>query len=163
MQTALRQTFGTLLLISFAAAVGCQEPSKSVDNGNAIVQTENGEPSQITVQHCLIAFKGTLPGKPIQRTQEEASKLANEILAKAKSGEDFAALIEQHTNDSPPGIYKMVNSGLPADMSRQVFSRDGMVPAFGDVGFKLEVGEFGISQYDRASSPFGFHIIKRIK
>lgn len=162
MQNALRTTFGIILAISTTFWFGCQEPSKSADNSPPIIQNQNGEPSQITVQHCLIAFNGTLPGKSIQRTKEEASKLANEILEAARSGEDFAALIEKHTNDSPPGIYKMVNSGIPADMSRKIFSRDGMVPAFGDVGFKLKVGEFGISQHDQATSPYGFHIIKRI-
>jgi parvulin-like peptidyl-prolyl cis-trans isomerase-like protein len=40
--------------------------------------------------------------------------------------------------------------------------RAAMVPAFGDVGFALEVGEVGMAEYDDAASPFGWHIIKRI-
>jgi parvulin-like peptidyl-prolyl isomerase len=38
-----------------------------------------------------------------------------------------------------------------------------MVPAFGNVGFALKVGEIGIADYDPHTSPFGWHIIKRLK
>lgn len=43
------------------------------------------------------------------------------------------------------------------------FGRDEMVPAFGDVGFALKVGEFGLAPYDQATSPFGWHVIKRVE
>ena len=43
------------------------------------------------------------------------------------------------------------------------FSRDEMVPAFGDVGFALAVGEIGLAAYDQTSSPFGWHVIKRLE
>ena len=41
--------------------------------------------------------------------------------------------------------------------------REQMAPAFGDVGFKLEVGEVGLAEPNATTSPFGYHIIKRIK
>ena len=41
--------------------------------------------------------------------------------------------------------------------------RDGVVRAFGDVGFALEVGEIGMSEYDATASPFGWHIIRRLE
>lgn len=40
--------------------------------------------------------------------------------------------------------------------------RAAMVPAFGDVGFALEVGDVGMADYDAEKSPFGWHIIKRL-
>lgn len=40
--------------------------------------------------------------------------------------------------------------------------RSGMAPAFGDIGFNLKVGEIGMAQYDKQTSPFGIHVIKRI-
>jgi parvulin-like peptidyl-prolyl isomerase len=122
-----------------------------------------GEPDQITVQHILIGYKGSVPGKNITRTATEARTLAHELLERAQAGEDFDALVAEYTNDSPPGIYKMANRGVAADPSQQVFPRDGMVPAFGDVGFSLEVGEIGMSEYDHQKSPYGWHIIKRLK
>jgi parvulin-like peptidyl-prolyl isomerase len=38
-----------------------------------------------------------------------------------------------------------------------------MVPAFGNVGFKLAVGEIAVADYDPKTSPFGYHLIKRVK
>jgi len=40
--------------------------------------------------------------------------------------------------------------------------RGAMVPAFGDVGFSLDVDGIGVAEYNEASSPFGWHIIKRL-
>lgn len=128
---------------------------------------ESGEPGYITVQHCLISFNGANPQISSSRTQEEAKALAYDLFEKAKAGEDFDRIVKKYTDDSPPGIYRMANFGLKADMesivpSKKIFARSGMVPAFGDVGFPLNVGEFGISEYSD-KSPYGWHIIKRLK
>lgn len=40
--------------------------------------------------------------------------------------------------------------------------RAAMVAAFGDIGFGLEAGEVGLAVHDDESSPFGWHIIRRI-
>ncbi len=129
---------------------------------------ENGESSHIVVQHVLVAFQGRLPGKNIRRSKAEAAALANEILAKARAGENFEDLVTEFTDDSPPGIYRMANFEQESYMSAprpedRVYPRDGMVPAFGDVGFPLQIGEIGMSEYDPAKSPFGWHIIKRLE
>jgi foldase protein PrsA len=127
------------------------------------------EPEHITVQHILIGFKdavgfqGNTPAKAAARTQDEAKELAYDLLAKAKAGEDFNKLVTENTDDSPPGIYSMSNNGVNPDQAAGEFSRGGMVPAFGNVGFTLKVGEIGISDYDPATSPYGWHIIKRVK
>ena len=126
------------------------------------------QPDEITVQHILIGFKGSVRGKPVTRSKEEAEKLASEILEKAKTGADFDALVKEHTDDSHPGIYSMANYGLAGDMNPpkvadKVFQRAGMVPAFGDVGFPLKAGEVGLAPYDLKKSKYGWHIIKRIK
>jgi len=120
------------------------------------------EPEHIQVQHILIGFKGSVGGKEITRTQEEAKKLAYDLLARANKGEDFDALVKQYTDDSHPGIYGMSNMGVAPSMPGE-FERNRMVGAFGNVGFKLPVGGIGIADYDPKTSPFGWHIIKRIK
>lgn len=128
-----------------------------------------GEDDKITLQHILIGFKdavgfqGNAPEKAATRTEEQAKTLAYEILDRAKKGEDFDTLVTQYTDDSPPGIYTLTNIGVPADQTAQEYNRKGMVPAFGDVGFKLKVGEIGIADYSAETSPYGWHIIKRIK
>ena len=142
--------------------MGCAQPNTSGSASTSKSQVlANGEPSAITVQHCLIGFAGSVRGKSISRSKEAAAKLAVDLLEKANSGEDFDTIVKAYTDDSPPGIYEMVNSGLPAGGG--AFSRDKMVPAFGDVGFRLKVGEYGMSEHDPKASPFGWHIIKRLK
>src|SRR5947209_5236723 len=66
----------------------------------------------ITLQHILIGFKGTIPGKDITRTQDEARTLANQVYAQAKAGADFDALVVKYTDDSPPGIYSLSDTGV---------------------------------------------------
>ncbi len=116
---------------------------------------------QIEVQHLLVAYKDAgIPG--VSRTKEEAEKLTAEIWKQIKDGGDFAELIKKHTNDSPPGIYGMTMVG-PGDRNKMIFPRTGMVAAFGDVGWRLKVGEFGVAPFDPKTSPYGWHIIKRTK
>jgi parvulin-like peptidyl-prolyl isomerase len=122
------------------------------------------EPERVTVQHILIAFKGSLPDDAkVTRSKEDAEKLARQVLERAKAGEDFAAMVKMYTNDSYPGIYKMTNKGVTPDRSKQEYSRTGMVKAFGDVGFSLEVGGVGLAVHDPATSKYGWHIIKRLE
>lgn len=119
------------------------------------------EPDHIKVQHCLIGFKGSLPGKNLTRTKEEAEKLAKDLFERAKKGEDFDAIVKQHTDDTHPGIYGMSNRGKLRKPG--YYPRERMVPAFGDTGFPLQVGEVGLAAYDSKKSPYGWHIVKRIE
>jgi parvulin-like peptidyl-prolyl isomerase len=121
----------------------------------------NPEPEHIQVQHLLIGFSGSVPGKPIRRTQEEARTLATDLLQQAQAGANFDDLIRKHTDDSPPGIYGMSNKGVTPGAGE--YPRTGMVPAFGDVGFILNVGEYGLADFNPRTSPYGWHIIKRLK
>ncbi len=118
-------------------------------------------PEHVQVQHILIGFAGSIPGKGITRTKEEAKKLAYEVLERARKGEDFDALVKQFTDDSPPGIYGM--SGIGVAPGAGEYPRDRMVPAFGNVGFAISPGNIGIADYDEKASPYGWHIIKRLK
>jgi hypothetical protein len=38
-----------------------------------------------------------------------------------------------------------------------------MVPAFGNVGFNISPGNIGIADYDPQTSPYGWHVIKRLQ
>jgi foldase protein PrsA len=164
-----------VLLAATLVACGGEAPATAtpVPQGapaeNNPVQSTSGQPEHITVQHILIGFKdavgfqGKPPAKAAARTQDEAKKLAYDLLAKAKAGEDFDKLVAENTDDAPPGIYSMANNGVNPDQVSGEYPRGGMVPAFGNVGFALKVGEIGISDYDPATSPYGWHIIKRLK
>jgi len=121
----------------------------------------NNEPDHIQVQHVLIAFSGSLPGQAVKRNKEEARALAYDLLKQAQDGADFDAMVKQYTDDSPPGIYGMSNLGVAPGPGE--YPRNRMVAAFGDTGFPLEVGKIGIADFDPRTSPYGWHIVKRLK
>jgi hypothetical protein len=150
-----------------AAAKAAAEAAKKVGNFTPTI-LENGEPSHITVQHILIAFKGTLPGNRVTRSKEEAEELAKKVFEEAKGGASFDALVSEHTDDDVPGIYHMANFFQEEDTrnvnaAMRVMPRDMMVAAFGDVGFPLKPGEIGLAEYDEEKSKYGWHIIRRVK
>jgi len=155
----------TLVLLS---ACGKKEPSPpppSIGPASSAPRPEkaaNGQPAIITVQHVLISFEGSERSEQ-KRTKAEAEKLAFEIINRAKNGEDFEKLMKEFSNDPGGGTYTLVNDGVSANQSAGEYDRHGMVPAFGDVGFRISVGEVGLADYDAKTSPFGLHIIKRIK
>jgi PPIC-type PPIASE domain len=163
----------TVLALSLALLSACGKQdatpppapaSSDAPSGPRPEKIANGEPAVITVEHVLIGFKESMP-KKASRTKDEARKLAYEVLNRAKSGEDFTKLRKELSDDngSPDaGVYTLVNSGV-AKQGPAEFERTGMVPAFGDVGFILNVNEIGLAEHDMQKSPYGWHIIKRIK
>jgi hypothetical protein len=143
------------------------EPAPQPKSGEAAPATAAAEPDYIKVQHILIGFKdavgfeGSPPPGASKRTKDEAEKLAKDLLARARKGEDFDKLVKEFTDDQPPGIYGMANNGKPPKPDYR--ARKRMVAAFGDTGFPLQVGEIGMAVYDPAKSPFGWHIVKRVE
>ena len=131
------------------------KPAASVDMDQAfkdlMAKPEQADES-IVIQHILISFAGAPRMRGVTRTKDEAKVLAQKVFDEALAGGDFDALVKQYTNDSAPGTYPLTKAG-----------RAGMVKGFGDVGFRLKVGEIGVSTWDAAGSPFGWHIIKRLK
>lgn len=119
------------------------------------------EPDRVVVQHCLIGFKRSIPGKKLDRTKKEAGELAAQILERARNGEPFDGLVKEYTGDSVPGIYVLANEGLPIRSGER--QRGDMVPGFGDTAFRLEVGEYGMVPYHGYKSPYGWHIILRLE
>jgi hypothetical protein len=120
------------------------------------------EPEHVTVQHILISFEGSIPKETVTRTKEEAEKLASEIFERAKKGENFDALVKEFTDDSYPGVYKMANIDVEADLDQGEYPREKMVTEFGDVSFKLPVDGIGMTTYSPERSKYGWHIIKRL-
>lgn len=118
------------------------------------------EPERVTIQHILISFAGA--GTKASRTRDEAAALADATFQRARQGEDFSGLVSALTDDSAPGIYALANTHVTVRSANE-YPRSGMVPAFGDVGFSLAVGEIGMAVYDPGRSPYGWHIIKRLQ
>ena len=145
------------MIVVFAGCSGGDGDSSS-ETGSDV-----SEPDFVMVQHILIGFKGSVGNKLIERSQDDARKLAEEVFAMAKQGQDFDGLVRKYTDDSFPGKYEMANFDVEIPPGARIFKRGGMVAAFGDVGFPLGVGEIGLASYDPQKSQFGWHIIKRVK
>lgn len=97
-------------------------------------------PEQVRASHVLIRT-----GEGID--EAAARNRAEDVLAKARGGADFAALAKQHSQDES-------NSQTGGDLGP--FGRGAMVPEFEEAAFALEPGQIS----DVVQTPFGFHIIK---
>src|SRR5881628_3682843 len=118
-QMLTRITLLTILLagawLASVATLAAEAPASAPSPAPAPSpgKSEKGaEPDHVVVQHVLIGFQGSVPGKNITRSKDEAKKLADEILQRARKGEDFDALVKQYTDDAPPGRYGMSNTGV---------------------------------------------------
>ena len=86
--------------------------------------------------------------------QKDAMALQTALMARVES--------KEITMEQAKAEFDEAAKGLRARLSAiQWFPRGQMVPGFGNIGFKLEVGEIGISNFSKIDSPFGWHIIKR--
>ena len=164
----MKRVLFIILLITFFIMSGCKKKDEGAAEKSAVEKPAKSaliteELVHVEVQHILISFQGAIPDEKVTRTEAEAQTLAKELLARAKSGEDFDALVKEYTDDQHPGIYRMSNFGIPPDAASQEFPRERMVKTFGDVSFALNVNEIGMAPYDPAASKYGWHIIKRLK
>ena len=158
-RAALGNRSATRAELEDAIGMSLVGPSAAADEP-APAPPPGAEPDRVAIQHILISFAGS--GTKATRTREEAAALAAATLARARQGEDFAALVQELTDDSSPGIYRLRNAGVASGPADE-YPRERMVPAFGDVGFRLGVGEIGMADFDPRASPYGWHIIKRLQ
>lgn len=155
-------TTALLLVLGLGCGGGAEPktPPKIDVKPDAPVPVVKAEPEHIQVAHILISFAGTKTAA--KRSKADAEKLANDVLARVKKGEDFDKLMKDLSDDPGAGVYMLCNNGVKKNNPDE-YPRSGMVPAFGDVGFKLDVGGVGMSTFDAEKSPYGWHIIKRLK
>ncbi|MCS6927012.1 MAG: peptidyl-prolyl cis-trans isomerase, partial [Candidatus Binatia bacterium] len=100
-------------------------------------------PARVRARHILFSLPPSASAE--ERTQIRTT--AEEVLARAKAGEDFAALAKTYSQDP---------ATAPQGGDLGFFARGRMVKPFEEAAFALPVG--GVS--DLIETPFGFHIIK---
>lgn len=115
----------------------------------ATAKRDAAAPKTIGARHVLIQWMGSdrAPASVV-RSRDQAFAVAKEVLRRARSGEDFARLAIEFSDE--PGAGRRGGS-----LGR--FGRGQMVGAFEATAFKLEVGEIS----DIVETPFGFHVIQR--
>ena len=101
------------------------------------------EPEKAKASHILVKVESGAD----QATRDAAKKKAEQLAKRAKSGEDFAKLASENSDDT--GSAK--NGG---DLGE--FQRSDMVKPFADAAFALEAGQVsGVVE-----TRFGYHVIK---
>lgn len=113
-----------------------------IDVPEELMREAYKEPVSASIRHILLSTQGQSPEE-----KAETRKKMEDILDKARSGEDFAELAEEYSED--PGSKD--NGGLYEN-----FTRGQMVPEFDRVAFSEPVG----SITDIVETQFGYHIIK---
>ncbi len=110
------------------------------------------------VQHVLIQNKAEGAQTVDEAYAAEAKKKAEDVLAKAKQGQNFAKLIEEYNEDpgmeSNPEGYLITKTGSTLDGQSQ------MVPSFTQGAFAVKPDEVNPKLVE---SDYGWHIIKRSK
>jgi hypothetical protein len=104
---------------------------------------------RISAAHILVAYKGSTRAEAtVTRTKDAAKKRAEQLLARARKGDDFGKLARENSDD-PTAKQRSGDLGS--------FDRGSMVKEFGDAAFALKPGELS----SVVETNFGFHIIKR--
>lgn len=107
-------------------------------------------PAERAGSHILIAYKGASRARPwIERSKDEAKKLATELAEKLKKDpKQFAQLALKHS-DGPTARFG-------GDLG--IWRKGMMAKAFGDALDKLKVGQITAAPVE---TPFGFHVIRK--
>ena len=98
-----------------------------IDTPKGFIVFKRVELELIEVRHILISYQGA-HGSTQTRTQEEARELAEQVLRRAKKGEDFADLAREYSDST---------SAKEGDRIGEI-ARGMTVPAFDHAAFSLE-------------------------
>jgi parvulin-like peptidyl-prolyl isomerase len=109
------------------------------------------EPETVHVAHILIGTKDPNTGVELSEAQKaDKRKLADDLLKRARAGEDFAKLVKQYSDDP----------GSKDKGGEYTFPRGGqMVPEFEAAAFSLKTNQVS----DIVTTQFGYHIIKLLE
>lgn len=131
----------TLVINKYLEGIAASKAKVTEEDIRKAYQEETAGDKTASVRHILLLTQGKTEAE-----KAEARKKIEDILVKAKAGEDFAALAKQYSED--PGSKD--NGGLYEN-----FGRGQMVKPFEDAAFLVPVGQIsGVVE-----TSYGYHII----
>ena len=132
----------TLVINKYLEGIAAGKAKVAEEDIRKAYQEETAGDKTASVRHILLLTQGKTEAE-----KAEARKKIEDILVKAKAGEDFAALAKQFSED--PGSKD--NGGLYEN-----FGRGQMVKPFEDAAFSVPVGQIsGVVE-----TSYGYHIIQ---
>lgn len=103
----------------------------------------------IRAKHVLIQFPEVAEGEELtDEKKAEAKAKAEEVLAKAKAGEDFDTLISEYNEDP----------GMESNPTGYYFGKGEMVEPFENAAYALADGEVS----ELVETEYGYHVIKKL-
>jgi parvulin-like peptidyl-prolyl isomerase len=116
------------------------------------------EPEMVRVSHILISTQDPVTGSDIPDDKKTAKrKLAEDILKRAKAGEDWGKLVKEYSEDprtkDKGGEYTFARASATVDPTRM------MVKEFEDASFALNTNQIS----DIVTTSYGYHIIKLLE
>ena len=107
---------------------------------------EDYKKEQVKAKHILLKTTDESGAELTGDKLEEVKKKAEDILKRAKDGEDFAKLMSEYSEDP----------GSKAQPEGYTFGKGEMVPEFETAAFSMKVGDIS----ELVKTQFGYHIIK---
>ena len=105
------------------------------------------EPEMVRASHVLIGTRDPATNAELPEDKKQAKrKLADDVLKRARAGEDFAKLAAEYSDDP----------GSKDKGGEYTFPRGQMVPEFESTAFSLRTNQIS----DIVTTQFGYHIIK---
>ena len=103
---------------------------------------------RVTVKHVLLLTLDE-EGQPLSEEEKaKKKKTAEDVLSRAKAGEDFVSLVNEFSEDP----------GSKTDGGEYTFGRGEMVEPFENWSFSAKEGDLGIVETE-----YGYHVMKFIK
>lgn len=105
------------------------------------------EPEMVRASHILLSTLDSTTRQPLSDDKKAAKrKQAEDLLKRARAGEDFAKLAQEHSEDP----------GSKDKGGEYTFPRGQMVPEFEAAAFSMNTNQIS----DIVTTQFGYHIIK---
>jgi peptidyl-prolyl cis-trans isomerase C len=104
------------------------------------------QPESVRVSHILFSTRDSSQQELSEDKKAAKKKLAEEILKRARGGEDFAKLVKEFSEDP----------GSKDTGGEYTFARGRMVPEFEAAAFALSQGQIS----EVVTTQFGYHVIK---